>query len=331
MTKTLKMTLTALAMTALAACDYVQQKEFKAERSEANYQKAMSAYEAGQLDVAIREFDKVVTANPGNASARFQLACLLMESKKDYLGAICGFREYTRLEPNSDKAELATKRAALCETALAKELAAKLNLTDNAALVKECDRARQAAEAAERKCADLEKEIAALQERADAAQKENVRLRRMISSVGDEEESASRMSVADAKKILDEEDDGDRLRLSPDAKALFQDAEDDDARRLARAEEKEEASAGSSLIAAHTSGEAGRKLTDFGRKETTAESEPPHEERPEFYVVEEGDTLSKIAARFYGRKSAWTKIREANKAVITTDGRVKAGQKLVLP
>ena len=52
---------------------------------------------------------------------------------------------------------------------------------------------------------------------------------------------------------------------------------------------------------------------------------------PDEYVVEEGDTLYKIATKFYGKASAWKLIRDANRAIISTDGRVKTGQKLKLP
>jgi nucleoid-associated protein YgaU len=48
-------------------------------------------------------------------------------------------------------------------------------------------------------------------------------------------------------------------------------------------------------------------------------------------VIEEGDTLYKIAIKFYGRTSAWKQIRDANKALITTDGRVKSGDEIKLP
>ena len=52
---------------------------------------------------------------------------------------------------------------------------------------------------------------------------------------------------------------------------------------------------------------------------------------PSTYVVQEGDTLYRIAVRFYGRLSAWKKIRDANKAVISNDGRVRAGDTITLP
>ena len=52
-----------------------------------------------------------------------------------------------------------------------------------------------------------------------------------------------------------------------------------------------------------------------------------------YYVhkVQEGDTLYKIAVRFYGSIKAWRMIRDANKAVISTDGRVQAGDTIRLP
>ena len=74
------------------------------------------------------------------------------------------------------------------------------------------------------------------------------------------------------------------------------------------------------------------KLTEIAAAHRSAKpDEPSHEKRPEFYVVQEGDTLYRIAVRFYGKMSAWTKIRDANKATVTTDGRIRAGQRLVLP
>ena len=68
-----------------------------------------------------------------------------------------------------------------------------------------------------------------------------------------------------------------------------------------------------------------------GAKPQAAAVEPPHEERPEYYEVQEGDTLYRIALRFYGRRDAWKKIQEANKATISSDARIRIGQKIRLP
>ena len=48
------------------------------------------------------------------------------------------------------------------------------------------------------------------------------------------------------------------------------------------------------------------------------------------YIVERGDSLWKIAARFYGQGSSWRRIYEDNAAVIRNPGRLYAGQKLVI-
>lgn len=48
------------------------------------------------------------------------------------------------------------------------------------------------------------------------------------------------------------------------------------------------------------------------------------------YTVERGDSLWKIAARFYGQGSSWRRIYEDNAAVIRNPGRLYVGQKLVI-
>jgi len=49
------------------------------------------------------------------------------------------------------------------------------------------------------------------------------------------------------------------------------------------------------------------------------------------YVVQPGDTLFRIAERHYGDNSKWTMVRDANKSRISSDGRVRVGQILLIP
>jgi LysM repeat protein len=49
------------------------------------------------------------------------------------------------------------------------------------------------------------------------------------------------------------------------------------------------------------------------------------------YTVEPGDTLSKIAQKFYGKATEYNKIFEANKDKLPDADHVKAGQELVIP
>ena len=52
---------------------------------------------------------------------------------------------------------------------------------------------------------------------------------------------------------------------------------------------------------------------------------------PQVSFVQEGETLGMIALKYYGRKSAWIRIQDANKAKVSSDGNVKAGVVLDIP
>ena len=58
---------------------------------------------------------------------------------------------------------------------------------------------------------------------------------------------------------------------------------------------------------------------------------PSDSARPSTYKVQPGDSLMKIAERFYGSRSKWRDIQRENMATIPADGRVKAGQTIKLP
>lgn len=51
----------------------------------------------------------------------------------------------------------------------------------------------------------------------------------------------------------------------------------------------------------------------------------------EYYIIESGDTLSKIAKRYYGDASAYNKIFEANREVIEDPDKIYPGQKIPIP
>lgn len=51
----------------------------------------------------------------------------------------------------------------------------------------------------------------------------------------------------------------------------------------------------------------------------------------DIYVVQTGDSLWKIAAKFYGNGRQWRKIYEANQNVLRAPGMIYAGQELVIP
>jgi len=58
---------------------------------------------------------------------------------------------------------------------------------------------------------------------------------------------------------------------------------------------------------------------------------PPQTGEVEFYVIEEGDTLSAIAKQFYGDANAYPQIVKANREVIKDADKIFPGQKIRIP
>ena len=59
----------------------------------------------------------------------------------------------------------------------------------------------------------------------------------------------------------------------------------------------------------------------------------PAEDDPyaQYYVVQRGDSLSKIAKEFYGDMSLYPKIFEANRNILDDPNKIKPGQRLRIP
>ena len=60
-----------------------------------------------------------------------------------------------------------------------------------------------------------------------------------------------------------------------------------------------------------------------------AKKEP--EEKAEFYEIVSGDTLGGIAKRYYGKASAYMRIFEANRDIISDPNKIYPGQKIRIP
>lgn len=335
--KNLKMMTITIAMTTLTACDYLEKKEFEKERSDKDYQSAMADYSAGKLDEAVAGLKKVVKSNPANSSARFQLACLQQDKLKDLCAAFSNYTEYLNQEPTSDKAQLAKDRLELCEKDLAKALAKKYGIISSTAIAEEYQRLEEDVKKLTQKSAQNQKEITELTQELTNLRAENERLKKQFTSIGlDETDMASRK--IDKQALLDEADEDltesrfvadeiaalkaeevEELEVSDEAKELK-------AEVLSEEEATEPVPVDKEEIAKKKAEKRSSKsmITSFSKEEVKVE-------KPDTYIVEEGDTLYKIAVKFYGRSSAWQQIREANKETVSMDGRVRAGQELKLP
>lgn len=335
-----------LALGALTACDFGDSARKKSGIESREYQTAMNDYRAGRIDQAIEGFKKTISLDPANANARFQLACLLHDTGRDYLTAYWNYLEYISQRPDSDKTKLAKDRLAKCEVELAKVIAQKHGLLDGSKVIlKEIEELKEKLKKANEDNAKLAGELDAAKVKADSLQKENNRIMTSVKSLGANEDATAskvdRKAILEAKDLLDSEDPQRGSRTSEIAgagKLLAGENTGDDRIKnsadiaMLQKEEKAERALASSILPKQPEGaKAARDAAEKAERERKAREKSSEAEKPEFYVVKEGDTLYKIALRFYGRTSAWREIREANKAVISTDGRVNEGQKIKLP
>jgi nucleoid-associated protein YgaU len=69
-------------------------------------------------------------------------------------------------------------------------------------------------------------------------------------------------------------------------------------------------------------------MTTGEQNKTAGAAENPYQQ---FYEVKSGDTLSKIAERFYGDKMLYPQIFEANRDILKDPNKIKPGQRLRIP
>ncbi len=317
--------LALLALSCLAACDSRTASEFRAERAAKLYQTAMNDYTAGRLDAAAKGFQKLLKSDPANTSARFQLACLQQDRTHDYLGAVCNYREYILLAPESDKAKLAKDRLSICEKLLVEAYLKKTNPDAAAANAEAVKSALQELEKVKGERDKTVEQLNSAQAELSRAKAENARLRKLMESIGEDDDKVKKVDIAaSVKDLLDEEEPEENLTAS----AL------DEAKVLNALADAEDAAFGtdSSLLPKQAAdAKDKKKAAEEAQRKMKAAEKAMKDAIPDTYVVQEGDTLYKIALRFYGRTSAWKSIREANKATISTDGRVQAGMTIKLP
>lgn len=96
------------------------------------------------------------------------------------------------------------------------------------------------------------------------------------------------------------------------------------------------------LMAGNTKGVIDVYATDLSVKATAEQAAPstqtattsaaaPVQAKVEYYVIESGDTLSKIAKRYYGNAMDYPRIFEANREIIHDPDKIFVGQKIRIP
>ena len=321
----------------------------------------MDDLQAGRIDVAIKGFERVTLDEPRSYSAHFQLATLLQDSKKDYLGAINHYRAYLSLRPSSDKAPVADERLKQCESLYEREVLRKAG-GSRAEKLEEINLKLEAEKKEiEEKLVSVEKELEEARKQTASLLVQTQKQARLLDKLSSVEESTGKpANISEALAKIREEDAARKASGQPSDEELIDGAvpvvkfaKTDDFASIKTDLAKEAADVGD-VRAAYDANEK-RRLQKFGNKVASSNSSSAAGKStgkgmfgdsdnlfgkkkkknapsiPATYTVQEGDTLFKISEKFYGSSSYWRAIRESNKAIVSTDGRVKTGQVLKLP
>ena len=374
------------------------------ERGMALYREAIAEEQAGNLDGAIRLLKQLLASEPQIFSAHFQLATLLQDYAKDYVGAIHHYIAYLELRPDAEKSSVPLPAGTLGKDAgksvtemrtliherirRAKELLAPQLLTElgdsvegvsQAHLMRENERLNGQVKTltVEKSALTREKEdalgkVKALQDEAD-------RLRRLITRMRGEMEAeaapAPRKTVkAETPEKPAESADARRStlqQLRAEAESLGKEVPKPDEPKKAdpvatakpRALPKPETSPKTPVVKESDLSAVKREaLAEIEKTEKPADTKPasedekgveapadardtlnallgrgpkretkPSPESMRVYVVQPGDTLFRVSERFYGDTTKWKKIRDANRTRIDPDGRIRAGQSILIP
>jgi LysM repeat protein len=66
-------------------------------------------------------------------------------------------------------------------------------------------------------------------------------------------------------------------------------------------------------------------------EQKAAAAQPAAEPEEEYYVIQKGDSLWKIASKYYNDGNKWPKLFEANKEIILDPDKIFPGQKIRIP
>lgn len=341
-----------------------------AERDSAIYRKARVAEQSGDIKEAIRLYNRVLLDEPKSFSAHFQLATLLQDQEENYVGAIYHYQQYLYLRPESEKSTLAKERVRICEQLLAPQILRKVGDSvqgiSQAHLLKENERLNRAITTLEGEKSLLVEEKLNADKELSSLRGDNARLREILNkmrvgeTVAPPSESILRRADSDVRA---NEDDASPATKRLDAKALKALREEaaaasagsgvTDRKALVEVPSTEEVL---KRVQTRLSGEpetpkpsvqadtpvavpvvksekpdksAFSALGLFGKDDKREKTTKGGEQRT--YVVQPGDTLFRVAEQFYGDSTQWKRIREANRTRIDPDGRIRAGQIIVIP
>lgn len=308
-----------LGAAVMAGCDRNQVAEQeRRERADALFAEALAAEEQGNISAAEALYEQLLQRDASLALAHLNLAMLQHDSRKEYIEAIHHYRMYLALQPKSEKAPLIQERLAAARTLLAAQLAAERIAIESRAVAAERDELRTKLSAADKRVAEANKALDARTKEMEELKRQVARLTMLIETLKSSEEeaakahaaelAAARKAAEEAKKVVEAEPSVDDEIAAVRADALRMIAEEDGGIQAQNAVTRE-------------------AIAELKGEEAIAATPTPGK----LYLVRPGDTLSKLSREAYGNAAGWTRIRDANRSTTNPDGRLRAGETVIIP
>ena len=318
------------------------------DRATPAFDRAVRTEQAGKLDEAITQYEQVLLDHPRLISAHLHIALLLHDHRQDYFGAVYHYRQYLKLRPGGEKDELVEGRIRLAEQLLAAQLLRRVGDLAGIAqsrLTEQVDTLSRRVTALEGDKTALTDEKEKLTQSLQTSEREAQRLRHLLKSMQLPDQPAAAIEPRPGARIPSTRDEqAVREPVVPAAPSVSRSA------ITAAREEAERLTSGTPppknpiapvrplepvppKPAAVAAPEVPKPVVVAVPEIPKPAAEPAVRRKPEFrtYVVQPGDTLFRIAERHYGDGSKWTTVRDSNKSRISSDGRVRVGQILLIP
>ncbi|MGN0891216.1 MAG: LysM peptidoglycan-binding domain-containing protein [Candidatus Spyradenecus sp.] len=310
-----------LGAAVMAGCDRNQVAEQeRRERADALFAEALAAEEQGNISAAEALYEQLLQRDASLALAHLNLAMLQHDSRKEYIEAIHHYRMYLALQPKSEKAPLVQERLAAARTLLAAQLAAERIAIESRAVAAERDELRTKLSAADKRVAEANKALDARTKEMEELKRQVARLTTLVETLKSSEEEAAKAHAAElaaARKAAEEAKQAVEAESEPTvddeiaavrADALRMIAEEDGGIQAQNAATRE-------------------AIAELKGEETISATPTPGKR----YLVRPGDTLSKLSREAYGNAAGWTRIRDANRSTTNPDGRLRAGETVIIP
>ena len=313
--------LLTLGAAVMAGCDRNQVAEQeRRERADALFAEALAAEEQGNISAAEALYEQLLQRDASLALAHLNLAMLQHDSRKEYIEAIHHYRMYLALQPKSEKAPLIQERLAAARTLLAAQLAAERIAIESRAVAAERDELRTKLSAADKRVAEANKALDARTKEMEELKRQVARLTTLVETLKSSEEEAAKAHAAElaaARKAAEEAKQAVEAESEPSADDEIAAVRADALRMIAEEDGGIQAQNAATREA----------IAELKGEETIAATPTPGKR----YLVRPGDTLSKLSREAYGNAAGWMRIRDANRSTTNPDGRLRAGETVIIP